>query len=496
VSNIIPINGDKGIGVGNGLDYGLDFAGGIRLHLKLEKEVSAETMAVEKQILQDRLNALGLKDIRIIPLMRRYILIEVVNASAQDMKQIEEILKKQASFEARIDGKLAIKGDEVTVDLSPQGSLATPTQPSNWFVAIKNSIPGGERFCEVGKGKIGEPIDMFLDRPSDALILMPNSTFFILEEINDDYRDSIIDIIERRAVIPIYVMENEGLNISKLIQYNKSTVIVAASTEQFSENLVNILEENNFSVERKEKGEKSYTEWIFKIIGLQSSPRLNCDPCTECKYSAQITGQAPTLEDARREVKKNQVLLSSGNLPAKVEISRKSELSPVIGEIFLHYSFLIGVIGIITVALVIFLRYRKLFIVLPIIFVGLSEVLIILGFASIVPVGGKLGWEIDLAAIAGIIAAVGTGVDDQIIITDETIKKEKERKKVTSIVERIRRAFFIIFTAAATTIGVMVPIFTIQDLRGFAFTTVVGVLIGVFITRPAYAKIIEELLEE
>jgi preprotein translocase subunit SecD len=33
-------------------------------------------------------------------------------------------------------------------------------------------------------------------------------------------------------------------------------------------------------------------------------------------------------------------------------------------------------------------------------------------------------------------------------------------------------------------------------LKGFALTTIIGVSVGVFITRPAYASIIEILLKE
>ncbi|MBU4341283.1 MAG: protein translocase subunit SecD, partial [Candidatus Altiarchaeota archaeon] len=103
----------------------------------------------------------------------------------------------------------------------------------------------------------------------------------------------------------------------------------------------------------------------------------------------------------------------------------------------------------------------------------------------------------DLPAVAGIIAAVGTGVDHQIIITDESISRRhgEQKKKLVSLVERIKRAFFIIFVSAATTIAVMIPVFLIQSLKGFALTTAVGVFIGITITRPAYAKIIEGILK-
>ncbi|MCX6695198.1 MAG: hypothetical protein NTU61_02740 [Candidatus Altiarchaeota archaeon] len=60
VFNIFPVNKGAGVGPGNGLDYGLDFAGGIQLQLRLEKPVDADTMSIEKGILENRLNSLGL----------------------------------------------------------------------------------------------------------------------------------------------------------------------------------------------------------------------------------------------------------------------------------------------------------------------------------------------------------------------------------------------------------------------------------------------------
>ncbi|MEM4347817.1 MAG: hypothetical protein QW802_04460 [Candidatus Altiarchaeota archaeon] len=494
--NIIPVNSGRGIGFGNGIDYGMDFSGGIRLTLKLEKPVSQDVMNIERQILQDRLNGLGLKDMRILPLMDRYILIEVVNASAQDIKQIEDVIKRQAKFEARVDGQLAITGDELGVDLSPQGSGISRSQPPEWFVAIRNSIKGGERFCSVASGKIGRPIDMFLDRPEDAFILMQNSTFEILREKRDSYGDALTDLIEKRAVVPIVIANNGSINIKEILKLNKSKAIIAGDEKQISESIENLLQENNISVERKPKDEAMDDEtWVKYLINLKSSPKLNCNPCSECKYSAQLTGTANTIEEARAEVKRNQILLNSGNLPEKVEIAKKSEISPAVGSTFLYYSFLIGILSCFLVAFIIFLKYRKLFIVTPIICVAISEIIMTLGLSTIIPVGGKLGWEIDLSAIAGIIAAVGTGVDDQIVITDETLREERERK-IVSILERIKKAFFIIFTAASTVVVVMLPLFTIQELRGFAFTTILGIFIGIFITRPAYAQIIRELLEK
>ena len=49
-----------------------------------------------------------------------------------------------------------------------------------------------------------------------------------------------------------------------------------------------------------------------------------------------------------------------------------------------------------------------------------------------------------------------------------------------------------------TTVVAMLPLLAAGAglLRGFAIVTIAGVTFGVFITRPAYAKIVETLLKD
>jgi preprotein translocase subunit SecD len=124
------------------------------------------------------------------------------------------------------------------------------------------------------------------------------------------------------------------------------------------------------------------------------------------------------------------------------------------------------------------------------IFTSLSEVVLILGFAALIE------WNLDVAAIAGILAAIGTGVDDQIVIIDETLKGETS--KLLNWKQKLKNAFFIIMVAYATTVAAMVPLWNAGAglIRGFAVTTIVGVTMGVFLTRPAFAAIAEKLLKD
>ena len=110
ICNVIGVNKDNGWGIGNGLHYGLDFAGGTEIWLRLEN-VSAEVANVERGILENRLNAMGLKDIPVNVYGNQYIIVKVAKASPEDIKAIEDLLEQQANFEERIDGELAVKGD-------------------------------------------------------------------------------------------------------------------------------------------------------------------------------------------------------------------------------------------------------------------------------------------------------------------------------------------------------------------------------------------------
>ena len=200
------------------------------------------------------------------------------------------------------------------------------------------------------------------------------------------------------------------------------------------------------------------------------------------------------IKSAELEMKKLQTILITGSLPFKLEIVKIDKISPNLGEQFSKQIMIAGIFAIIAVSLIVFIRYRKIKVSFALVTVSLSEVLIILGVASLI------GWNLDLPSIAGIIAAIGTGIDSQLIILDEA------RDKFESIKERIKKALFIIATAFATTFVAMIPLTGFLGfmgigaasaglLKGFAVTTLIGITTGVLISRPAFADIAKQLEE-
>ena len=252
------------------------------------------------------------------------------------------------------------------------------------------------------------------------------------------------------------------------------------------------------------KGQAGVPVEMYLDDELITSPELsaelaNGNPSTD----VMISGGAATKEEAQTEAKSVQTLLQSGALPVKVKIVGVSSVSADLGDQFINGALIAGLLALVVIAGIIILRYRNPILVVPIILTSIAELILVLGAAAVIH------WNIDLAAIAGIIAAIGTGVDDQIIITDEVLKgfseKKGKRRRLAGVRSQIKGAFFIIFAAAGTLIAAMLPLAYIGFSRGatgigvlsgFAFTTVLGVLIGIFITRPVYAKFIEMILDK
>jgi preprotein translocase subunit SecD len=196
------------------------------------------------------------------------------------------------------------------------------------------------------------------------------------------------------------------------------------------------------------------------------------------------------LLNSLENMNKLQTILITGSFPFKLDIVKLDTISPVLGAEFVKNAILAGLLAMLAVGAVIFIRFRKWKITIPVLITLVSELIIILGFAAISK------QNLDLAAIAGIIAAIGTGVDDQIVIIDEVLAKHTGFAHKWK--EKIKKAFFIIMAAYLTTLVAMLPLFNAGAgmIRGFALIIIVGISIGVFFTRPAFAAMMEVLNRE
>jgi len=81
-------------------------------------------------------------------------------------------------------------------------------------------------------------------------------------------------------------------------------------------------------------------------------------------------------------------------------------------------------------------------------------------------------------------------------MADEILQRQEKVETGRVFQSRFRKAFWVIGMAAATTIIAMSPlaVLSLGELRGFAIITIIGVLIGVAVTRPAYGDVLRKLM--
>ncbi|HJJ46717.1 MAG TPA: preprotein translocase subunit SecD, partial [Methanocorpusculum sp.] len=193
-------------------------------------------------------------------------------------------------------------------------------------------------------------------------------------------------------------------------------------------------------------------------------------------------------DKGKDQAKELEIHLRAGALPVEVKIAGSGSVSAELGDYFKFICIIAAIAALIAVSILVYVRYRVRSIVLPMILTNISEVVILLGIAVFIQ-------QLDIAAIAALIAVLGTGIDQLVIITDEVVHEGAVFGRLLFL-KRLKRALTIILTSAATVIIAMLPLILmdLSTLKGFAIVNILGILIGVLITRPAYGKIIMEIM--
>ena len=228
------------------------------------------------------------------------------------------------------------------------------------------------------------------------------------------------------------------------------------------------------------------------VDSLRIGAELRGRATTDISISGSGSGpnRQAAVENAIEEMNRMQTYLITGSLPVSLTTVKTDAISPVFGEEFIENIIFVGLLALLTVSIIVFLRYRRVNVVLPMALAMVFQVIVILGVSAL------MRWNLDIAAMVGIIISIGSSVDHLIVVTDSVIKGDKEKN--ISWKEKIKGAFSIIFTAYFTTITAMMLLFVAGAglLRGFALTTILGVSVGVLLTRPAFSILVKTLLDE
>ena len=491
------------------LDFGLDIRGGTRIILEPEGNATREVMMQTISTLETRANIYGMKEIKFYPIndISGKTMIQI-EAAGIGREIISDLLSKTGKFEAKITKPVELENGKGEFVL---GAAKYPLS-----AAGNSSV------------KVGD------------MLIAPNGTFE-LDGIKLQYLNMSAGVAmfigtayEGRDIEYVYIDAQHSaiMPVSGGFRFYFSVLVSQAGAERFAKL-------TSGTPSRMDLNSGDYylkdSEIILLLDGQTvSALRISADLGGKAYTTPQIDGGRDTQEEAAQEKLKLQTILRSGATPVALKTISVDVISPTLGSGFIQSALQTALLVGIVVSTIIFVRYRRLKITIPIIFTSFSEILIILGTFSVgdaaiwsialllnvsivflvwwklrefdpaammgavlVPLFGLMPpLTIDLAVIGGLIATIGTSVDHQIIITDETLGGvTEERKKTYTFSQNIARAFSIIMGSAATVIFAMLPLVFLvaQFVRGFAITIIISVITGILITRPAYAKLIENM---
>jgi preprotein translocase subunit SecD len=414
-----------------------------------------------------------------------------------------ELLGQQGRLEIFIEDNLVLFGSDIT----GVGSVQLDTQSNSYSVPFDLSQNGANKWASFSAGKVNYPTAIYLDRQSDdTMLLFDEGLLAGLQGMTYDENRRMFLISPSTLGTGILAgvhlqVTSVAINETSLSQQTveflraengiKTKIILLGNISDYSKNVLSTIENlgyptpENFS----RRPNEATIDWVERVCGLKSTPTIT-DAVAGKPLTSMVITTGGNSDAAKKRADDLKVVLSQ-RLSVGISYESEESLDPRLGKQFINQAVLALSVAIAGVGLLVYLRYRHLKISGAIMGTMLSELVITLGMAS------AFGWTIGLPEIGGLVAIVGSGVNHQIIITDEVIRGALPHARKVGLQGRISRAFTIIFAAAATVIAAMISLALVGFgvMRGFALITMAGVLLAVLLTRPVYARVLSFIME-
>ena len=197
---------------------------------------------------------------------------------------------------------------------------------------------------------------------------------------------------------------------------------------------------------------------------------------------SQISGgfTATTAKDLANQLK-------YGALPLTFGVNGVSEEGPSLAGSQLNAGLIAGMVGMILVVLFLLLYYRGLGLVA----IGSLLVSAAITYAAVLLLGKSVGFTLTLPGIAGLIVAIGITADSFIVFFERIRDEVRDGKSLRLAVEAgwVRARSTILAADAVSILAALVLfIFAIGVVRGFAFalglTTIIDVFVVFLFTKP------------
>lgn len=466
--------------------------------IKVEGAVSSGTIDEVMHSLSLRVDPYGTLGTQFTAVGSNLVRFEV----ALPLDRAVELLGHQGRLEIFIGDNIVLYGDDIT----DVGSVRLDVESQSYSVPFGLSGNGADKWASASAGKVNYPTAIYLDRPSDEAILLFDEgllkelqgmtydenrrMFFIPQETLGSNIIGGVYLQVTSVKTDINSLSPETLEFLRGQYGVKTRIILLGNKSDYSENILSTIENlgypspENYSRHTNEAG----IDWVERICGLKSTPTIT-DAVAGKPLTSMVITTGGNSDAARKRAEDLKIVLSQ-RLPVGISYESEESLDPRLGKEFMSEALRALLVAIVGVGVLVYFRYRHLKISAAIMGTMLSELVITLGMAS------AFGWTIGLPEIGGLIAIVGSGVDHQIIITDEVLRGILPHARRVGLTARIGRAFSIIFAAAATVMAAMASLAYVGFgvMRGFAVITIAGVLLAVILTRPVFARVLSLIM--
>ncbi len=415
---------------------GLDLQGGVQVRLEADPPagvpVTSDTMQAARDIIEKRINALGVAEPLIQMQGDRRIIVELPG-----LQNVDEAIK-------------TFQGTGL-LEFIDAGSTPLPID------AVVTTSLGGPSSVTSGTTSSTEP----------GASTQPTGTAGITDTVAITDTSSIIGTAGTstnpsgpvyRTVVTGAQLNSSGVNVG-YDQFGKPEVLFEFNSE-------GAREFGTFT-----------TQNVGKYLCILVDKRVISCPVIQSPItggSGRITGNF-TLNEARNLV----IQLKYGALPIPLKIVESRSVGPTLGQDSINYSLRAGMIGLLLVMLFMALYYR-----LPGLIADLALVLYALLVLSIFKLAGVV---LTLAGIAGFILSIGMAVDANILIFERMREELRAGRSLAAALDAgFSRAWSSIRDSNISTLITCVILYFFGDafgasiIKGFAVTLAIGVLVSMF----------------
>lgn len=480
---------------------GLDLAGGSTLTLTASSTgnagVTATNLEQARQIIEKRVNGLGVGEASVTTQGNNHIVVSVPNVNADDLRNLvgrtaqlnfRNVYQSDTATSVASASASASSSTSASATASSSASATASSSPkasaSASASATASATPSAPGLPTAAPTPAGKSTGKLLSL-SKAMAWQPSATDtanFAKYQCGQDYPDN-----PDQALIACSQDKTEKYLLGPVVLAGTH---VTSADYGVIQGGVQIAVNLHFDSQGKKDFGTITTALNTKTAPLnQNAIVLDSEvvsaPTIQSAIvdgNAQITGN---FTNASAQQLAN--VLNYGALPLKFDVSEVQTVSPTLGGEQLHAGLIAGVIGLLLVVLYCFLYYQGL----GVLVVGSLVIATIITWAMMSLLGAAVGFALNLPGIAGAIMAIGVTADSFIIYFERIRDEIREGRSLRSAIETgwaKARGTIVVADAVSLLSALVLFILAVGAVKGFAFTlgltTLIDLAIVFFFTKP------------